>query len=50
MTMKSYFQVRYRWTDARGTHHGRTVVSATSQAEADAILQRANPHITVIQA
>lgn len=46
--MKKLFQVRYTWTDASGTHTGRTVVTATDQAAANAKLQRLHRHITVI--
>jgi hypothetical protein len=44
----THFQVRYQWTDKKGTHQAHTVVTAATQQEANATLQRLHPHITVI--
>jgi acyl-CoA thioesterase FadM len=45
----TYHQVRYQWHDKSGhLHHGRTVVKAKDQSQANHKLQRTHRHITVI--
>lgn len=50
MSAKQYWQVRYTWQERTSAEqrHGHTVVTAKSQAEADAKFQRLNKHVTVI--
>lgn len=46
---KQLWQVRYEWREANGAkREGRTVVTALSQAEADAKFQRQNQHVSVM--
>lgn len=45
---KRFFRADYRWQDGGAQRRGHTVVTARSQAEADAWLQRRNRHVEVI--